>query len=552
MKKFIYLCVILAGCMPEPDCRQNHIHMQFSEAQPVRYYRNGEETYNEKAICGVEKRCWSNPWNCSDRISSQFVHDEEGEYFLQIIDRTLNEVTRIPFTPTGLSSMGLPNFTDWTDDPLSAGTVAWTTGFNPSVAITGIAASHDLVSPPIVNVPAGEYLFKYRFTTNSVNGHFEVEFYKDGNLLFEDAATLPTNGNNTGSIAVTLAEAPDECRIYALNGDEFGSTTITANRFSLDLPATDWSYDIGFVPQNLSPAICNQDVAFKVISENILQNPKFTLDSKWYNEGVGGSWLISGNVASVTFLGSGQSSKDFIQDLVDGQGDPASYSGDIEIEAVIEQDATTNNVFFVIEVAGTNHSYSTLGVPGIHNISHSASGVTSFNQVKFRASSPTNGAKTIRVLSIKVTVDGVTVWFYKTDAQSIKTSHPCSQLIEYWDSEDFEGLSYGGSPQKTFQKRMFADFWQDEEAITQELHMLSDGELVQLRAEMEKKREFRMDWAPQHEARLFGYIMMHQYVYIDSKYWKMKDSIERTKAKRLSLVTFAVLLTESDIDRNVF
>jgi hypothetical protein len=60
--------------------------MTFSDALPVQFWLNGQETFNEKVVDGVHHFCFSQPFECDDEIKIQFKDNTANEYRLKLIN----------------------------------------------------------------------------------------------------------------------------------------------------------------------------------------------------------------------------------------------------------------------------------------------------------------------------------------------------------------------------------------------------------------------------------------------------------------------------------
>jgi hypothetical protein len=231
--------------------------MQISHALPFEFWPTGEETFNEKSVCGITPICWCQPWNCNDEISLQFLDDEEEDYSLNITDADENVIENKPFTRTQLytedylASYPLSGFTNE-----ETGNTDWTTGTNPSVSISGIAAASDNLIESITGVPAGKYILKVGFDTNSPLYTLTVRFFKGGIQVGTGSVSLVDPNGGTASIVVTLSDAPDTIKFRF--GSVTGSKSITINSVSMNRAG--FYYSLNFTPSSY----CNQQVKLQI------------------------------------------------------------------------------------------------------------------------------------------------------------------------------------------------------------------------------------------------------------------------------------------------
>lgn len=96
LKNFIScVCYLfLISCQEEnfspvaPCCK-----MYFSSAQPLEFWINGCQTFNEKSVFGAHDACYCQKFNCDDPIRIQFTDDDQDDDFLIVIyDEDGNEL----------------------------------------------------------------------------------------------------------------------------------------------------------------------------------------------------------------------------------------------------------------------------------------------------------------------------------------------------------------------------------------------------------------------------------------------------------------------------
>lgn len=546
MKRILIFVLILAGCTSETiePCKRIPMNLRVSPAQPIKFYLNDEETNNEKVICGVENPCWCLPVQCDDEVRAQVVDDETLDYYLQLLSKSGEVLHELPFQETKMDAEIFPRFGLWTQ---SAGIDAdWSIDDTPSVSITGLNGSELLSSPAITGVPAGTYTVRWNTTTNDNNTSFTLRFKKEGVDVGILAAEPIFNGTNGGSAEVSISDTPDQITLIVFRVSPVGASNTTINFFSMDQLAYDRRYDVTFTPGDLSPALCDVLVSTKLVHKNIVRNSRFNFNTLWTNVGSGGNWTIAYNRAFLNLTGGSQSSKRFHQDL------PQAYSGDVHVEMDVEQSATSDDVFFTVHLgAGAQADFQTTGA-GTYNFSDDVAAVPSFDYIEFEMGSPDAGTKLMKVTRLFISIDGVVVVDRRSDCLDIRTLHDCTQKIMYWNEESFMDLIYDNtSPPLMFTLRLPADFWQDTDTLTQELHNLSNGEILRLRSDLEKERLFQLDYVPTTIHRLMAYVLMHDFIYIDGKFWVFKEGYERTNLKHLALAPAKITLTEKDIDRNI-
>jgi hypothetical protein len=72
--------------------------MTLSDAQPVQFWVNGQQTFNEKEVDGVHHVCFCQPFKSSDEIKIQFTDDSYQSFILKLFDSDNNIVHVFDFT----------------------------------------------------------------------------------------------------------------------------------------------------------------------------------------------------------------------------------------------------------------------------------------------------------------------------------------------------------------------------------------------------------------------------------------------------------------------
>jgi hypothetical protein len=234
--------------------------MTLSNALPIQFWLEDEETYNEKQVCGIEDFCWCQPWNCGTELPLQFQDDEDIEYSLDILDEDDNILQTLPFEQTQIftddyfASFPLSGFTN----EAGSGT-DWTTGANPSVSISGILASSDNLVESITGIPAGDYILKLGFDVNSIAYTLSINFFKNGVSVGSTSFSITDPNGGISRKSLTLSDAPDTIKLRLSSVS--GSKSITL--YSLEMNKNGYYYSLGFTPTNY----CDQKVKFKIMDE---------------------------------------------------------------------------------------------------------------------------------------------------------------------------------------------------------------------------------------------------------------------------------------------
>ncbi len=177
--------------------------------------------------------------------------------------------------------------------------------------------------------------------------------------------------------------------------------------------------------------------------------------------------------------------------------------------------------------------------------------VITFDSVECGESSPPVDTCDIKIrFKIYITDDDILA---QSDCIDLRTEHPCTKLITYTNSVDFDGIVYEtGSPVPYFYLRVPAMFYQEDNPQTEEDMELANGEIVTTIQKLQKKRVFEIDYVPNYMHKKIQKVLMHESVTIDGTQWKKRDAYESEPVKKYNLKTASVLLTKYDsIIRNL-
>lgn len=183
--------------------------------------------------------------------------------------------------------------------------------------------------------------------------------------------------------------------------------------------------------------------------------------------------------------------------------------------------------------------------------------VSGFDAISIRViwtstGSPFLGTNEIYILQFQISGLVGPVYVAKSDCIDLKESHDCTQLIEYENTSNFDGINYeAGSPGPSFQLRIPAIFFEEENPQEQEDLELSNGVIVTLRQSILEKRKLETGYMPNYMHRKLQKVLMHDSVLIDGDYWKKRDAYDTNPIKKYNLKTASVLLTKYDsVEKN--
>lgn len=237
--------------------------MTISNALPVQFWDEAEETFNEKQVCGIDQICWCMPWHCADTIPFQLTDTEQIDYILRITNSQGTE-TDIPFEYEATELMDPIETWDqfgfdevWSD----VGTP------NPTVIVPAGGNSNRLRGYPIPGIiPAGEAViisYKFIVTDSPLSVSFRFRLLGSSNTPL--LALMPMGiGVNEGSFEYTSDGDWDDMtvEVYNVSGST-GTLYIDYLRGYRDSESDNIVYSLSVIPEEIG--ICNDQVSFQII-----------------------------------------------------------------------------------------------------------------------------------------------------------------------------------------------------------------------------------------------------------------------------------------------
>jgi hypothetical protein len=263
-----------------------------SDALPIQFWLVDCDTYNEREVCGVHRKCWCQPWECNDPIIIQLTETDSRPYALNVYDEDdqliasmdmdntpLNDVAAIPAIPGEESSVDdLP--------PLSSGVnIAgsgenWTTGSNPSVTLPGSVGTHE--SDKWANNYSFIEDYDYEFTINlDHDSAVTIDFYildSSNNVLYSDSSQALLSGPSNFIFSFTAIAGMAKYSIVVshvivgapISDNDIDINTITATQTTPEtpevpyVPATIFLNQVSFIPSETSPNLCER-IQLKIV-----------------------------------------------------------------------------------------------------------------------------------------------------------------------------------------------------------------------------------------------------------------------------------------------
>ncbi len=342
-----------------------------------------------------------------------------------------------------------------------------------------------------------------------------------------------------------------EIRIFDENGDVL--YTIDADEVADDYFAA------SITPSELSPSLC-QVVQFKIFGTQTPGDSDFEIDagdydtdaSPWQVSGSGNGWAWeddSGDGSAKTNTIGPSSSKYLQQEFILNAGDTVTgLTGELRAQEFTPGGAYLRLYLFdgavhtqvgeyLISSAGTvTFTFGDFTVPSTQT------------HIEIRAVNTVSGEYMIWVHEFTFKVSHP---FKKSDGIDLKESHDCTELLEYANSTDFDGIKYEISPQPTFYLRIPAQFWKENNPMTQEDSELSNGVIVTRRQTIQRKTLLEIGFVPNYLHLKIQNVLMHETVSINGQTYKRRDEYEAENLNRYPLKKGSVWLTKyNSVEKN--
>lgn len=430
--------------------------MTISDSVPIQFWVNGQETFNEKQICGVNQVCFCLPFNCDDEITIQIQEDLGNEFDLVIYDVDDVELGRVEF------------------DEYSDGVY--------QVSVTPSELSPSICEKVFFKIESTVYHILYDYELDNVNQAFTS---RDG------------LGANYG---------------VSPNGRGWSQTENLSFLGSV-FPNGVWRYAPPDMEGNLGGSLGQtNEVLFQIFETEITTSElKLDITTTTYS-------LSYNNPVTITITYSILSGQTVIatqtQTIVSDGASPDSGNLNATLNFGAVEDATEIRIHMVKSGSAT--------VWTLDNLDYTKLDLYAENYAVF-----------------------------ESDCIDLRTSHDCTVLLAYTNSTDFDGIIYEGSPQPTFYLRIPAQFWKENNPMTQEDSELSNGVIVTRRQSIQEKTLLEIGYIPNYLHKKIQKILMHETVTINGQVWKRRDEYEAENIKDYPLKRGTVWLTKyNSVEKN--
>jgi len=487
-----------------------------SPLQPVKFWPVDCQTYNEKEVCGIHPKCWCQPFECDDEIKVQFQDDTNGLFTLFIYDENDNEIDSIPFG----SNVVLDQLSNFVTNG-GFGT-AWVSGSHPSIASIPVLGSSEILRGLITGAENNQD-YSFNFSVNAT-GAYDLEFYfLDESFGIIATSSIPFLDNNTSG-NVTL-NAPSGNITYLgvkISNDGAGSLT----------------------------GISVQSIEYSPVSSMDM------LETFVTNGGAGTAWVSSANpsIASIGVFGGSEILRGKFHNAEPGK----SYSFNYSINAT---GLYTISFYFLNSSFGITSSFETpvtsaansTGSVTLNGTGASYFGIALTNQspsssltgvsvqsidfieptesiVYYTSFIPSEHDICDQVISLKIKDGGEVI--YKSDCLDIRENHECTELIQYKNNRNYNGLAFNnGSPDTTFNIRIpmvfFHERGQEEDLVSED-----NQQTIHLSGKDVEQRRMDTDYMPYYMHHRLRKILKMQTVFIDETFWTKEAAYDIQDGKK--------------------
>lgn len=269
--KYLYIFVLLlVACSDVNFDKCTPFEVTISDALPIQFWLNDCDTYNQKEVCGVHRKCFCQPWNCGDDISIQFVDSDISDFILRVYNEEQEVEEEIEFnyyqqSPAYPSNLFQPfPLVNWTTQTGSG--TSWVTGIPfPNVSLgTGIVSSKKLFSD--FSAPAGTFSFHWHFANSGPAINATIQFWKNG-VDIGSASGIPISGFTAsvqGDETVTLSDVADQVSIIVFKTTPGSAATIFEFNANLSTDIEPVAGSPVIYSMNYAP-LCNQRIRLEIV-----------------------------------------------------------------------------------------------------------------------------------------------------------------------------------------------------------------------------------------------------------------------------------------------
>lgn len=275
-KLLLIFALLIASCNEKEQCPT--FPVTISDALPIQFWLSDCETYNEKEVCGVHRKCWCHPWLCDKEIQLQVLDDpgELNSYTAKVFDSEGNELHSFPLE-TAFSNLFLQELSDGVNDsfiPDGPSHQPWTLGASPSVSIASPLGASAFFFLRLYGAEANtDYNIDYSILrgisgTGTIAIHVtDQQYYDSGGVSGNGVGHALSGTNGTFIETGTFNYAgnswvPSYVFVEVFNVS--GITSAQINSLTLQEGSSDFrAFHFGsFVPEN--EGICDEEIMIRI------------------------------------------------------------------------------------------------------------------------------------------------------------------------------------------------------------------------------------------------------------------------------------------------
>lgn len=463
-KILTFACLILFSCQEQELPRKSInscLRMTLSNALPVQFWLNGEETFNEKVVPGVTPVCWCQPLECNDQVDIQMLDED-----------SVIHSTTLPGLSSFVNHFGFGN--------------QWTISTSPSTSVGSFGVSNylkgTLTNWPTSVYPGGSYVFNYNVDIESSPGFDMTVMMLDADAdidhpIASGTVTLAGPGTMSGQVtvlpnatygnqvphyvAIIVNNLGSGTRTFTINNGGFTLESITPepnepDEINLSVQDTDGNelvsipfnatlfddyflYSISFTLSDYD--ICNQELQFVIANATETVSDSAGSPSQWSNSGTGNTyrpWRI---------LPYDYVSK-FIKSPVLSESIPSG--GSLTVTLTLGPSNSTPVKVHLLNSSDPEGTRQEIDFGSIDTGSHSETVITTavFDQIEIECSH-SDGGQEIEITSIELSLNDVSINIPNNSFVSTLSpwfNEDLGFTDWFWDSGNRAGCPIGSDP----------------------------------------------------------------------------------------------------------
>lgn len=326
MKKLtLIFCIFAFACTKEQPKLNYCFDMILSNALPIQFWINGQQTFNEDVVgFPIIHKCFTQEFKCDDNIKIQIQDTSGQKYFLSLIDKDsvvavvlpLTEVNQNQIIVNGIFSNDFTNFSEFQqsgyNDPLKTNSWSFESTDNGRlkalVEQTGPNINNTLIIKKGCSGISGDNIITAKWGINNSavsSNNYKLQLYLIKAGIIFQTVTVDTKAGTTSSFSNTITDLAftanssyDEIGMGVTFTSVNNSETVYIYNFQSQSVQLS-TYELNFVPQDNNA--CEKKLQlFLTTGTGLIPTVYATPINTWVNHDIGNEdWDISTD-ASVT------------------------------------------------------------------------------------------------------------------------------------------------------------------------------------------------------------------------------------------------------------